>query len=300
MPPPTITTSAFAGNAILPSRPPSPLMALIYQVPARTGMPGDAIAACTVFRSRQAIVIGPTPPGTGVIAPASRVSGALRARAKSRRLGAQPPQQEAHRLLEDVRGHLVGLAPEDPAQADQLAGAHEGPREDLGVAGRDLATVHRGLESVGIAFDDPLVVPAHRRRRDELGLAYHAVEARVLGGEAEERLEAEAFGFGARPPARGRLLHRVAHAAVEILDELVEDPLLAREVEVEGPVRDARGLGDLDDRGLVVAELGEDLLGGLEQPRTGALAAFRAGAAGARGVLGGGSRRLAHRGRPAE
>ena len=35
------------------------------------GNPADVHAALTVLASRQAIVIGPTPPGTGVIAPAT-------------------------------------------------------------------------------------------------------------------------------------------------------------------------------------------------------------------------------------
>ena len=33
--------------------------------------------------------------------------------------------------------------PEDPAHADELADAHQAPGEDLGVALRDLARVHR-------------------------------------------------------------------------------------------------------------------------------------------------------------
>ena len=39
--------------------------------PAGTGQPRRAQAARTVLRRRQAIVIGPTPPGTGVIQPAT-------------------------------------------------------------------------------------------------------------------------------------------------------------------------------------------------------------------------------------
>jgi hypothetical protein len=49
--------------------------------------------------------------------------------------------------------------------------------------------------------------------------------------------------------------------------------LLAREVEVEGALADAGRLGDLHDRGVVVAELGEDPLGRLQQLLAGALAA---------------------------
>lgn len=39
----------------------------LTQRPAGTGSPRRSQAAITVLRSRQAIVIGPTPPGTGVI-----------------------------------------------------------------------------------------------------------------------------------------------------------------------------------------------------------------------------------------
>src|SRR5262245_55399734 len=55
------------------------------------------------------------------------------------------------------------------------------------------------------------------------------------------------------------------HTLVEVADELVEDGLLGVEVEVEGALRDAGGLGDLDDRGLGIAELAEDRLRGVEQ-----------------------------------
>jgi hypothetical protein len=40
------------------------------RVQAGTGTPRWRQAAVTVFASRQAMVIGPTPPGTGVMAPA--------------------------------------------------------------------------------------------------------------------------------------------------------------------------------------------------------------------------------------
>src|ERR1700677_2511448 len=39
-------------------------------IPSSDRLPRRAIAASTVLLSRQAIVIGPTPPGTGVMAPA--------------------------------------------------------------------------------------------------------------------------------------------------------------------------------------------------------------------------------------
>src|SRR5439155_825507 len=100
---------------------------------------------------------------------------------------------------------------------------------------------------------------------DELGLADDPVERRVLGGEAEVGVEAEPLRLEARRALRGGLLHRVPDAAVEVADELVEDGLLRVEVEVEGAGRDAGGLGDLDDRRIVEAELAEDALGGVEQ-----------------------------------
>ena len=95
----------------------------------------------------------------------------------------------------------------------------------------------------------------------------------MIGREAEERAEAEQLALGAGRALLGSLGHRVANARVQVEHDLFEDLLLAREVEVEGALADARRLGDLHDRGVVVAELGEDLLGGLEQLLAGALAA---------------------------
>ena len=62
----------------------------------------------------------------------------------------------------------------------------------------------------------------------------------MLGGEAEERGKAEALHLGARRALRRCLGHRLADAVVEVDDELVEDVLLAREVEVEGALRRRR------------------------------------------------------------
>ena len=94
----------------------------------------------------------------------------------------------------------------------------------------------------------------------------------MLGGEAEEGSKAEQLALRARRSLRGGLCHRPADAGVQVEHELVEDPLLAVEVEVEGALTDARGLGDLDDRGVVVAVLGEDALGRLDQLLARALA----------------------------
>ena len=96
----------------------------------------------------------------------------------------------------------------------------------------------------------------------------------MLGGEAEEPGEAGALGLEPRRCAGHRLRHRVAHAAVEVDDECLEDRLLAVEVEIERAEADAGALGDLDDRRLVVALLGEDDLGRLEQAPSGRLAAL--------------------------
>src|SRR5439155_12405185 len=65
------------------------------------------------------------------------------------------------------------------------------------------------------------------------------------------------------------LLHRVAHARVQVAYELVEDLLLRREVEIEGPLPHTGRFGDLHDRRVVIAELAENGLGGLEQPEPG-------------------------------
>src|SRR5690348_2654206 len=88
----------------------------------------------------------------------------------------------------------------------------------------------------------------------------------MLGCEAEVRAEPEQLRLEPRRAAGRRLLHRVAHTPVQIADQLVEDVLLRREVEIERPLPDAGRLGDLDDRRVVVAELAEDALRRLEQP----------------------------------
>ena len=97
----------------------------------------------------------------------------------------------------------------------------------------------------------------------------------MLGGEAEEGREAQLLLLDAREALLGRFGHRLADTVVEVDHDLVEDLLLAREVEVEGALADPGGLGDLDDGRLVVAELGERVLGGCEQPLAGPLAALR-------------------------
>src|ERR1700730_4677556 len=69
------------------------------------------------------------------------------------------------------------------------------------------------------------------------------------------------------------------HSTVEVLDGLIEDFLLAREVQVEGPRCDARRLDDLDDRRVVVAELSEHMLGRLDEACAGGGPALRRGPA---------------------
>ena len=87
--------------------------------------------------------------------------------------------------------------------------------------------------------------------------------------------EAEFLDLGAGAPGAGAFGHRVSDAGVQVADELVEDVFFAREVEVEGALGDACRLGDLHDRRVVVAELGEDMLRRLEQPPAGAGSAVR-------------------------
>src|SRR4051812_7466823 len=91
----------------------------------------------------------------------------------------------------------------------------------------------------------------------------------MLGREAEVAAEAEPLGLDPVAALRRSLLHRLPHARVQVADELLEDLLLGREVEVERPLRDPGRLGDLDDRRVVEAELREDLLRRVEQPAAG-------------------------------
>src|SRR5581483_1642341 len=151
------------------------------------------------------------------------------------------------------------------AHAEHLARGHERPRADLCVDVADLAARDRLAQAFDVPVGELLVVVVQHLRRDERGLADDRAERRVLGGEAEVRAEAEQLRLEARRPLRRRLLHRVAHAAVQVADELVEDVLLRGEVEVERPLPNAGGLGDLHDRRVVEADVAEDLLRRLEQ-----------------------------------
>src|SRR5690606_41183698 len=58
--------------------------------------------------------------------------------------------------------------------------------------------------------------------------------------------------------ALGRLGEAAAEAVAEGVDELGEDRLLGREVDVEGAEGDAGAAGDLDDRRPFEADLAED------------------------------------------
>ena len=94
-------------------------------------------------------------------------------------------------LLGDVGRQRVTPGPEDPAHPDELADPHQRPREQLRVAGLDLAGSHRLAQARDVAVRQPLVVELEDLRRDELGLADDPVEGGMLGRETEERCEAE-------------------------------------------------------------------------------------------------------------
>src|SRR5882757_2171321 len=68
---------------------------LPYQENDGIGIPASAQAARTVLASRQAIVIGPTPPGTGVMAPATCAASAKQTSPTSRDL----PPSSGSRLM---------------------------------------------------------------------------------------------------------------------------------------------------------------------------------------------------------
>ena len=97
-------------------------------------------------------------------------------------------------------GDRLAVAPEDPAHADQLAEAHQRVRRDLGVELADLAGLRRLAQRLDVAAREAVVVVAQHLGRDELGLADDPVERRVLGGEAEVRLEAEQLRLEPRRP----------------------------------------------------------------------------------------------------
>ena len=85
---------------------------------------------------------------------------------------------------------------------------------------------------------------------------------------AEEGGEQPLPGGGARARREDDALHGLGELVVQRLRDLTEDLLLRVEVVVEGTVREARPLGDVGDARLEEAVLLENLLGGVEQPRS--------------------------------
>ena len=75
-------------------------------------------------------------------------------------------------------------------------------------------------------------------------------------------------GRGARRGVKDDAVHRLAQALVQRGDDLLENLLLGIEVVVEGPVGEAGALGDVRDPRLEETVLLEDLLGGVEKPRS--------------------------------
>jgi hypothetical protein len=84
------------------------------------GNPADVHAALTVLASRQAIVIGPTPPGTGVIAPATSRASSYATSPKTRRL---PSRDSVDADVDHRRTRLDLVAPDEFRAADR--GKHE-------------------------------------------------------------------------------------------------------------------------------------------------------------------------------
>ncbi len=96
-------------------------------------------------------------------------------------------------------------------------------------------------------------------------------------GETDERLEALALDVEAAHGRRRRLGQRLPQLPAHVAHQLAERVVLAREVEVEGPLRDASAPRDGGDGGAREAVLAELDLGGVEQVAARCFATSRAG-----------------------
>ena len=181
-------------------------------------------------------------------------------------------RDEVHHLLHqfvDARAR----APEDEVETDHVVETHQAVGQDLRVERAQLAARHRRLQTLGVPAGESAVVAAVTLFVDELGLGDDAVETAVLRGEEEEGAQALALDLEAILAAAHGQREVGAQPLTERIDQLDEDGLLVREVDVERPLRHLGPADDARDAGALVALLGELGLGGLDQLLAGALAA---------------------------
>src|SRR5438046_1544425 len=114
-------------------------------------------------------------------------------------------------------------------------------------------------------------MPAVQCRVDRFRLANDLVEVAMMLEELEEGLESGHLLLDPVVERRDRGLDLGAQAMVQRPDEVGEDRVLVREVEVEGPKAHASTLSDLRDAGLVVSGAAEHVLGRVDELLPGAL-----------------------------
>ena len=144
------------------------------------GIPlASAISAAVIQRSGRYAALAATPTLTG---------------------GLEHAADDPLQLVQDALRHPVAVLHQEPAEADELAHAHQRPRGDLRVDVADLARLDRLAQRLDVALREPVVVVAEHLRGDELGLADDPVERLVLAREAEVRGEAEDLRLDAGRP----------------------------------------------------------------------------------------------------
>src|SRR6266566_2925978 len=162
----------------------------------------------------------------------------------------------------------VALLPEDPMHAEEVADTHQAVRQCLCVQSRHLAGAHGGLQATRVPGRQPPVVAAVQLLVHELRLADDPVEVAVGADELEEGAEPSPLDRQAVALPLHRLSDVAAQVVTELGDQLGEDRLLVREVDVEGPLGHARSPGDVHDRGTLETLGAEHLLRGVQQPPT--------------------------------
>ncbi len=147
----------------------------------------------------------------------------------------------------------------------------------LVVTGADFALAGGGVEHVGVAPGEGLVVLLVDGFIHKLGLLQDPVEGRVVSQVLEERPQALLLGFETVTGADYLGGQMGSQLVPQVHHQLPQDFFLAGEVGVEGALGNARRPGDVSHAGAVVAQVAERLFRGDQYlcPGAGAAGGFR-------------------------